>query len=148
MVRPLQQRRPPRVVNRGRVRPAALAAVAAGGALGAVLRWAATYAVPDGSGLAWTTSGINVSGSLALALLPAVAALRDRPLVVLALGPGLLGGFTTFSAYAEQGRGLLDDGRPVLALGHLLGTVVACLVAVHLVRRGVAGAAADDEVDP
>ncbi len=121
--------------------------MAVGGALGAVLRWTATYAVPDGSGFPWTTFAINVSGSLALALLPALAAVRRRHLLVLALGPGLLGGFTTFSAYAEQGRGLFGSGHPALALAYLLGTVAACLVAVHLGRRLAPVPASDDEVD-
>ena len=130
------------------LRAAALAAVAAGGATGAVLRWAATHAVPDGSGIPWTTLAINVGGSLALALLGGAVALRRRPLLLLALGPGLLGGFTTFSAYADQGRALADDGHPGLALAHLLATVAGCLVAVHLVRRVLAGPSGDDEVRP
>ncbi len=147
MVLAAAHRRSPRVVTRAPLRAGALAAVAAGGALGAVLRWAATYAVPDGSGFPWTTLAINVVGSLALALLPAVVAIRRRQLLSLALGPGVLGGFTTFSAYAEQGRGLLGDGPPVVALAYLLGTVAACLVAVHVGRRLTSGPAADDEVD-
>lgn len=133
-------------MTRAPLRAGALAAVAAGGALGAVLRWAATYALPDGSGFPWTTFAINVLGSLALALVPAVAAIRRRHLLTLALGPGVLGGFTTFSAYAEQGRALIDHGRPVLALAYLLGTIAACLVAVHVGRRLAPGPAADDEV--
>ncbi len=148
MVGAAELRRAPGVVTRSPLRAAALAAVAAGGALGAVLRWAATYAVPDGSGFPWTTFAINVAGSLALALLPAAAVIRRRHLLTLALGPGLLGGFTTFSAYAGQGRGLLGDGRPGPALAYLLGTVAACLVAVHVGRRLTTGPVADDEVDP
>ena len=45
-----------------------------------------------------------------------------------ALGPGLLGGYTTFSAYAEQGRRLLAADEPGVALGYLLGTLLACLL--------------------
>lgn len=135
-------------MTRPPLRAVALAAVAAGGAAGAVLRWAATYAVPDGPGFPWSTFAINVSGSLVLAMLPVVAAVRRRHLLTLALGPGLLGGFTTFSAYAEQGRGLVADGHPGTALAYLLGTVAACLVAVHLARHLTVGPATDDEVDP
>ena len=61
--------------------------------------------VPDGTGFPWTTFAINVSGSLALALLPLVAMVRARPALAVGLGPGLLGGYTTLSTYAEQGRG-------------------------------------------
>ena len=76
-------------------------------------------------------------------LLPALAVVRRRALLALALGPGVLGGFTTLSAYAEQGRGLLADGRTALAAAYLLGTLAACLVAVALAtgcrRRRAAG---------
>ena len=56
----------------------------------------------------------------------------DRPLLAVGLGPGLLGGFTTLSAYAEQGRALAADGHPARAGVYLLGTLVACVAAVHL----------------
>jgi len=110
-------------------------AVALGGALGAVLRWALGEAVPDGAGFPWTTFGINVTGSLVLAWLPAVAAVRRRPRLAVGLGPGLLGGYTTLSTYAEETRALLADGQTLTALAYLLGTLAACLVAVALVSR-------------
>jgi len=115
-------------------------AVALGGAVGGTLRWWLGDLAPDGGGFPWTTFAINVSGSLALALLPALALVRRRPALAAGLGPGLLGGYTTLSTYAEQGRALLDDGRVVLAAAYLLGTLAACLVAVtlagHLSSRG------------
>jgi fluoride exporter len=109
--------------------------VAAGGVLGALLRWLLGELVPDGTGFPWTTFGINVTGTFALALLPALAVVRDRPLLAVALGPGFLGGYTTLSAYAEQGRGLLADGSPALAGAYLLGTLAACLIAVSVAHR-------------
>lgn len=109
-----------------------LAAVAAGGALGAVLRWSLGVAVPDGAGFPWTTFAINLSGCFLLATLPAVVHAGRRPLLALALGPGVLGGYTTLSTYAEQGRALLADGSGALAGAYLLGTLAACLAAVHL----------------
>jgi CrcB protein len=60
---------------------------------------------------------------------------RNRPLLTAGLGPGLLGGYTTLSTYAEQGRALLADGRAGLAAAYLLGTLAACLVAVTLAGR-------------
>ena len=78
--------------------------------------------MPDGAGFPWTTFAINVTGSLALALLPALAVVRRRPVLAVALGPGVLGGYTTLSTYAEQGRALLADGRAGLAAAYLLGT--------------------------
>ena len=107
-------------------------AVALGGAVGGTLRWWLGDLAPDGGGFPWTTFAINVSGSLALALLPALALVRRRPALAAGLGPGLLGGYTTLSTYAEQGRALLGDGRVGLAAAYLLGTLAACLVAVTL----------------
>lgn len=115
--------------------PRLLAAVAAGGAVGAALRWGCGEAVPDGPGLPGTTLAINVVGSLLLALLPGVALVRRSPALAAALGPGLLGGFTTLSAASEQTRSLLAEGRSLLALGYLLGTLAATVAAVALASR-------------
>jgi CrcB protein len=112
-----------------------LLAVALGGALGGTVRWWLGELAPDGTGFPWTTFAINVSGSLALALLPLVAMVRARPALAVGLGPGLLGGYTTLSAYADQGRSLLADGRPALAAVYLAATLAACLVAVTLAGR-------------
>ena len=51
------------------------------------------------------------------------------------LGPGVLGGYTTLSTYADQGRALLADGRAGLAAAYLAGTLAACLLAVSLAGR-------------
>ncbi len=112
-------------------------AVAVGGATGGTLRWWLGDLVPDGDGFPWTTFAVNVSGSLALALLPALAAVRRQPLASAALGPGVLGGYTTLSTYAEQGRALLADGQAGPAAAYLLGTLAACLLAVSLAGRWV-----------
>lgn len=124
--------------------PRSLGAVGVGGALGAVLRWWLGEILPDGGGFPWTTFAINVFGSFALALLPAFAAVRARPLLVLALGPGLTGGFTTLSGYAEGGRALLAAGDGPLALAYLLGTLAACLLAVAVASRWSTPAARDE----
>lgn len=116
-------------MSRPSLTPETVALVALGGALGAVLRWTIGEAVPEGSGFPWTTFSINVIGSFGLALLPLLSRYRR---VVLALGPGLLGGFTTLSAYAEQGRALIDHGQVALALTYLVGTLGSCLLAVHV----------------
>ena len=119
-------------------------AVALGGALGAVLRWALGDAVPDGAGFPWTTFVINVSGTVVLASLPVFDAVRRRQVVAAALGPGLLGGYTTLSAYSEQTRVLLADGQTTTALLYLLGTLAACLIAVSVVSRLYPAAAGDE----
>lgn len=115
-----------------RVEPRLVLAVAAGGALGAVARWALGELLPDGSGFPWTTFAVNVVGCVLLALLPAADVVRRHVLLPPFLGTGVLGGFTTLSAYAEQGRGLLAGGQQWLALAYLAGTLGACVAAVLL----------------
>lgn len=112
--------------------PRLVAAVALGGALGALLRWYLGVVVPDGPGFPWTTFAINVSGSFALAALPALPAVRRSRLLAVGLGTGVLGGYTTLSACAEQTRALLDAGHVAAAAAYLLGTLAAALVAVAL----------------
>lgn len=113
----------------------ALAAVALGGAVGAVLRWSVGASVPGGDWLVAATLVVNVAGSFALAALPALPAVRRRPLLLVGLGPGLLGGFTTLSAASEQTRSLLEAGRVVSAAALVALTLAASLGAVALARR-------------
>lgn len=108
-------------------------AVAAGGAAGAVVRWSLGEAAPDGSGFPWTTFAINVAGAALLAGLLLLPLARRSPTWAVGLGPGLLGGFTTFSATSEQARALLADGRTGLAAGYVLGTLAAAAAAAVLV---------------
>ncbi len=113
---------------------ATLAAVALGGAIGGTLRYLSTEALPDGDGFPATTFAINVSGSLLLAMLPHWLGL-GRPYLMAMLGPGLLGGFTTLSAYSEHTRSLLSTGQEWLALSYAGSTVLTCVAVVWLARR-------------
>lgn len=118
--------------------PRVVLAVALGGAVGALARWGLTGAFPAApDAFPWATFAINVTGSFALALLPALAVVRRRRLLAAGLGPGLLGGFTTMSAYSEQTRALLDHGRAGTAGLYLVATLGACLVAVAVAGRVV-----------
>jgi CrcB protein len=109
----------------------AIVAVAAGGAIGAVIRYGATLAVPETAGhFPWTTFTINVTGCFLLALLPASRTIREHPWLPPALGTGVLGGFTTMSAHAVQTRGLADRGDAWAAGLYLFGTLAAALLAV------------------
>lgn len=114
------------------VTPRVCLAVAAGGALGALARHLLDTWAPAGAGFPWTTFGINVMGSMLLAVLPGMKVVRRSPTWTAALGPGALGGFTTLSAYSEQTRALLDGGRVAVAAAYLVGTMAAALVAVAL----------------
>jgi CrcB protein len=112
-----------------------LVAVAAGGAVGAVLRHLAGEVAPDGAGFPWTTFTVNVVGCALLAGLTLLPLVRRSETWAVALGPGVLGGFTTFSATSEQGRALLASGDAPLAAAYLLGTLGSCLLAVIVVGR-------------
>jgi CrcB protein len=100
-----------------------------------MVRWWLGELFPGGSGFPWTTFAINVSGAALLAGLPALGVVRLRPALVATLGPGVLGGYTTLSAYSEQTRALLDDGQLLTAATYVAGTLAACLVAVALVSH-------------
>lgn len=116
------------------LRASAVAAVSAGGALGAVLRAVLSAASPDGPGtFPWTIFAINVAGCALLAGLAEAPVVRRRPLLSPLLGTGVLGGFTTLSAYGEQSRALAAGGHAALAAAYVAGTVVCCLAAVLLV---------------
>ncbi len=127
-------------------RPAAvLGAVAAGGALGALARAGLGYAVPPGpTGFPWATFAVNLSGCLLLGVLMAVLGRYDggpalaRPF----LGVGVLGGYTTFSAYAVEARQLVAAGAVPTALAYLTATLAGALLAVgagHAVAGRLAG---------
>lgn len=110
--------------------------MAVGGALGALARWGLTDAFPAGNHeFPWTVFGINIVGSFVLALLPAVAAVRRHRELAVALGPGVLGGFTTLSTYSEQTRALVDAGEAGTALLYVVGTLAACLAAVSVASQ-------------
>lgn len=109
-----------------------LAAVACGGALGAVARWAVAEALPHDAGrFPWSTLTTNVAGCCLIGVLMVLVVERwtQRPLARPFLGTGVLGGFTTFSTYAVDTRALLSAGHPALAASYLLGTLAVCLVA-------------------
>lgn len=105
--------------------------VAVGAAIGAMLRWGLDTTIP-GDDLPWTTLAINVSGAFALGLLPVVV--RRSHAAALALGPGLLGGFTTVSTWTLQVRDLAADHRAGLAGLYLAATLAAALAAARLGR--------------
>jgi len=106
---------------------------AAGGALGALARWGVTVALPRPSGhWPWATLTVNLAGCLLMGLLIAVLAARrpDDHHLRTFLGAGLLGGFTTFSAFAVEVTDLLRAGAPLLAAGYVMASVLGGLIAV------------------
>ncbi|MEI8260936.1 MAG: CrcB family protein [Actinomycetes bacterium] len=105
--------------------------IALGGAVGSLARFGLDQALPWNEGVPWVTLIINVVGALAIGLVATtVVEMRSwvRPVVIV----GVLGGFTTFSAFALQTGTLLDAGHVVQALVYLALTMVGGLVAVEL----------------
>lgn len=111
-----------------------LPAIAAGGALGSAARWGLSGLAPAGGGFPWPTLVANVSGALLLGVLMVlvVDVLVTHRLVRPFLGVGLLGGYTTFSAYSLETRDLLALGDYAGAATYSLGSVAAGLAAVWL----------------
>ncbi|OBQ46937.1 chromosome condensation protein CrcB [Streptomyces sp. H-KF8] len=110
-----------------------VAVVALGGGAGAAARHAAALRWPTpADGFPWTTLGVNITGCAMIGVLMVVIAeaRTAHPLVRPFFGTGLLGGFTTFSAYAVDGHTLLAGGGGGLALTYLAVTPLAALGAV------------------
>ncbi|UOY00619.1 fluoride efflux transporter CrcB [Blastococcus sp. PRF04-17] len=108
---------------------------ALGGALGALARWAVGGGVAGAPGAwPWATLLVNLTGCLLIGVLLAVLAGRSpepawvRPFV----GVGVLGGYTTYSAFAVEVVDLLDDGALLLGAGYVLASVVGGIAAVAL----------------
>ena len=111
----------------------AIAAVAGGGALGALARWGLAEALPHHSGaFPWNTFLTNVTGCFLIGVLMVLVVERwpDRALLRPFFGTGVLGGFTTFSTYAVDTRTLVADHHVLAATAYLVGTLVAGLLAV------------------
>ncbi|MGV9498066.1 fluoride efflux transporter CrcB [Streptomyces sp. NPDC003642] len=124
---------PRRAPSPGRRQAEILAAVTAGGVLGACARYGATLLWPTVPGaFPWTTFWINVTGCAAMGVLMVLITERTtaHPLVRPFLGTGVLGGYTTFSTYAVDARALFGDHRAGTALLYLAATLVAALFAV------------------
>ncbi|WP_109211931.1 MULTISPECIES: CrcB family protein [Microbacterium] len=107
------------------VDPRVLGVVVAGGALGVLGRGLISAPVTDPNAVPWVTFGINVVGSLLLGVV--VGWLDDRrPLLRAFLGTGVLGGFTTYSAFAVATAGWVTT--PWLAAGLAAASVVLGVV--------------------
>lgn len=110
--------------------------VALGGALGSSLRFVAVSLL----GAPWATAAVNVAGSLLIGILYVVLAGRGGASALLMTG--LLGGFTTFSAFSLDTLKLWQAGQAGTALAYVGVSVLLSLVAVAVgasLAKGVWG---------
>ena len=108
-------------------------AIAAGGALGALMRFwvsTATYAWL-GRGFPWGTLMVNVLGSFVMGLLYILflERLTTGPELRAFLLIGFLGAFTTFSTFSIETFNLIEEAEIGKALVNAGGSVVICIAA-------------------
>ena len=115
------------------------AAVAAGAAMGALLRWATGLALNAlWAGFPLGTLVVNALGGLLTGVAMVWFARSPHEVLRLLLVTGLLGGFTTFSSFSAESLGLLQRGDWGLAMlhsaAHLLGALACCAAGYALGR--------------
>ena len=108
--------------------------VALGGAIGASARHGINLAALRlvGSAFPWGTMAINIVGSFAMGVFVALLARRVGASDELRLfvATGVLGGFTTFSAFSLDFAVLWERGATLAAAGYALASVAGALVAI------------------
>ncbi len=106
-----------------------------GGFVGSILRYVLGGLVQGGAGSSmfpWGTLTINLLGCFGIGLLAELSEARGflRPEMRGFLMVGILGGFTTFSAFANETVNALRDAAIVIALVNVLASVGFGLIAV------------------
>ncbi len=117
--------------------------IAAGGAVGALLRYAVHRALqsPTGLGFPIGTLVVNVLGCALIGVAAAwLASPTARPEARLLVITGLLGGFTTFSTFGLETIELLRGGRTGVALLYVAASNTLGIGAVWLGFTATAGA--------
>ena len=124
--------------------------VAAGGALGAMARYGLGLTVgrlAPGAAWPWATLTANITGGLLMGLLAGWLALKagaGQESIRLFAAVGLLGGFTTFSAFSLETALMIESRQFALAGGYVAASVVLSVLALFIglmVARRAFGAA-------
>lgn len=117
----------------------ALLWVMLGSALGGGARYLVTRCLSlETSPFSWAVLGVNVAGSLCIGALAALFLKYDiNPQLRIFLTTGLLGGFTTFSAFSLQSVELLHAQQYTQAATYILGSVILSLAACFLAFYGL-----------
>ena len=110
--------------------------VAVGGAIGASLRHLVNLASLRlvGPGFPWGTMAVNVAGCFAMGVFIELLARRFNASneLKLFIATGILGGFTTFSAFSLDFAVLWERGAALPALGYVLASVIGSILAIFL----------------
>ncbi len=108
--------------------------VGAGGAIGSMARYLIGLWTLQrfGPGFPWGTLGVNITGSFLIGLLAELimrkfGASADMRLFLIT---GVLGGYTTFSAFSLDAITLFERGDTILAITYIAASVVLSILAV------------------
>ncbi len=111
-------------------------AIAAGGAIGSVLRFLVSTWVHSFAGRAFPygTLTVNVLGCLAMGFLFVLFVDRFSDNTVLRAGVliGVLGGFTTFSSFSIETFNLIEQGAVFKAVLNMAGSLALCMCATWI----------------
>jgi len=113
-----------------------IAVISLGASVGAVLRWLAGLWLNERwQGFPLGTLFVNCVGGLLVGVALAWFERTPDEMLRLLLVTGLLGGFTTFSAFSVESLVLLQRGEWLLAFGHTLAHVVGALACAAIGLR-------------
>ena len=106
-----------------------------GGAIGAALRYEVGRASLRlmGPTFPWGTLAVNLVGGLLMGMLAGtLARAEDGEPARLLIGVGVLGGFTTFSAFSLDTYNMISRGQAGAAFAYVLASVVGSIVLLFL----------------
>jgi CrcB protein len=109
-----------------------LSQVALGGAIGAALRYLTNVGAMRlfGPGFPVATLVVNVAGSFLMGVLVVVLARKGGNHLAPFLMTGILGGFTTFSAFSLDALTLWERGQTLTAFTYVAASVILSLAAI------------------
>lgn len=107
-----------------------------GGGLGSILRFAISklFNNPENS-IPYGTLGVNIVGSFLIGLFIGLAVKYSSTIntnTLLFLSTGFCGGFTTFSAFAQENFALLKSGDITSFIFYTIGSIILGVLAVFL----------------
>ncbi len=106
-----------------------------GGGIGAGARYLVQSAMVRtlGAGFPWWTFTINIAGSFLMGVVVTLVAARfeGSPEARTFLATGILGGFTTFSAFSLDAANLIDGKQHIAAAVYVLGSVLFSILGLY-----------------